>query len=525
MGHPGKAALNEEQYRQVCEACDRVLEMPGSSVERMSIPWLHVLREHPSFLKDYEELFEAPSVLGDFVKTIARKTRSLVGWLRQAWRALRSDGEPWVASQILSGPVDVLFVSHLLSDADAGSAVDRYFGNLPELLQAEGLRVVVALIDHSATPEISRVKRWSESASPRVVFSSMLGLQGEWSLFRRLRKESLQLAALSRQEDSGLLRKALSRSALEAKSGGAMSTLRMSVQVGHLAARIKPKAMIVTYEGHAWERVVFSAARQACAGLQCVGYQHAAIFRLQHGALRKLGHSFDPDLILTAGSVAKAQIERCMKVRGIPVRVLGSCRARPSLHESEAQHLCDEGRVSDHNSGESDACLVLPEGLVSECLLLFEFSLKCAKLMPNMQFIWRLHPLVTPEGLMEADPRLRTLPANVEFSKLALEDDFKRTRYALYRGSTAIVRAVCAGLQPVYLVQAGEMSIDPLYELDAVRTKVVDPIEFQGKINKKNLEKEVTLRDQQTIARYCEAFYTPIDAAVILQSWLRKPQL
>jgi hypothetical protein len=508
--------LNEEQYKQVCEACDRVLEMPGSTLERMSIPWLHVLREHPSFLKDYGELFAAPSALSDFVETIARKTRSLVRWLRQAWRALRSDGEPWAASQVLSGPVDVLFVSHLLNDADAGKAVDFYYGNLPELLRAEGLRVVVALIDHSATPDTSRVKRWGESACPRVVFSSTLGLQDEWSLFRRLRKESLQLAALSRKEESGFLRKVISRAALEASSGGARATLRMSVQASHLVAMIKPKVMIVTYEGHAWERAVFSVAHETSTGLQCVGYQHAAIFRLQHGALRKLGHPFDPDLILTAGSVSRGQIENAMKAHGIPVRVLGSSRAPPILQGHETKHFNEDGRTSEPDAGPSDACLVLPEGIVSECLFLFEFSLKCAELMPDMRFIWRLHPLITREIIMEAKPRLRVLPANVEFSQLALEDDFKRSRHALYRGSTAIVRAVCAGLQPIYLVQAGEMSIDPLYELDAVRTKVVDPIEFQAMIAMRKNAIEATLRNQQTISRYCEAFYSPIEPAVIL---------
>jgi hypothetical protein len=117
---------------------------------------------------------------------------------------------------------------------------------------------------------------------------------------------------------------------------------------------------------------------------------------------------------------------------------------------------------------------------------------------------------------MERNPRLRDLPANVEFSQLALEDDFKRTRHALYRGSTAIVSAACAGVHAIYLVQAGEMSIDPLYELDAVLTKVVDPIEFQAMIGVKKIAADATQRNQQTIARYCEALYSPIDPAAIL---------
>lgn len=509
--------MNEEQYLQVCEACDRALLAPESTLERMSIPWLHVLREHPSFLKNYEALFASSPALRNAVVTPAAKVRSFAGWLRQMWRALTSDGEPWSASQALSGPVDVLFVSHLLNDADAGKASDFYFGNLPDLLRAEGRRIVVALIDHSATPDASRAQRWDGSASPRVVFSSTLGLQSELSLFRRLRRESSHLATLSRREASGLMKKVFARASLEAKSGNARATLRMSVQLNCLVATIKPKMMIVTYEGHAWERVAFSAARDASAGLQCVGYQHAAIFKLQHGALRKLGRLFDPDLILTAGFVSKGQIENSMKTQGISVRVLGSNRAFSSKKNGEegVTEKNDEIDLRLRNSM-SNTCLVLPEGIISECLVLFDFSLRCAALMPNTKFIWRLHPLIKPESLMDVSEHLRHLPANVEFSRVSMEEDFKRSKYALYRGSTAIVSAVSAGLRPIYLLRFGEMSIDPLYELDTVREKVTNPLDLEAIFKGTNITEEEIVRNQQTIAYYCDVFYSPVKPEVIL---------
>jgi hypothetical protein len=510
--------LNEEQYKQVCEACDRVLEMPGSTLGRMSIPWLHVLREHPSFLKDYEGLFAPSTLLGNVARAAAAKARNSAGWLRQLWRALKSDGEPWAASQPLSAPVDVLFISHLLNDADAGKAADFYFGDLPERLRAEGHRVVVALIDHAGTSGASRVQRWDASAGPRVLLSRTLGFQGELSLWQGLRRESSRLASLSRREPPGLLKKVFARASLEAMSGPARATLRMSVQISRLASTIQPNVMIVTYEGHAWERVVFSAAREACAGVQCVGYQHAAIFRLQHGALRKLGPPFDPDLVLTAGSVSKGQIENSTGMRGIPVRVLGSNRASPPLRRPESALSQDDCQVFGPGCG---VCLVLPEGIISECLLLFEFSLRCAELMPDMRFIWRLHPLVKPEDLVKANPRLRALPANVEFSNNAFEADLQRASCALYRGSTAIVKAASFGLQPVYLAQAGEMTIDPLYELDGLLLKVRHPQEFQAVFGAGKSTPDA-IRNQEAIAHYCDAFYSVAEPAVIL-SMLSKP--
>ena len=49
------------------------------------------------------------------------------------------------------------------------------------------------------------------------------------------------------------------------------------------------------------------------------------------------------------------------------------------------------------NTGSS--CLIVPEGFVDECIILFEFSLKCALINPNITFIWRLHPLISFEKL------------------------------------------------------------------------------------------------------------------------------
>jgi hypothetical protein len=512
--HPERVALNEEQYNQVCEACDQLLKLPGSTLERVSIPWLHVIREHPSFLKSYKRLFTTSVALDGGGKAMVAKARTFAGWIRQWWKALQSDGAPWHASRELSGPVDILFVSHLLNLADAGKSTDFYFGNLPELIQAEGRRVAIALIDHAGFLDATAVCRWDGGAAPRVLLSSTLDLRGELTLYRRLKRESLRLAKLSRREASSFLKKVCSVAAGEAMSGSARATLRMSLQISYLVTTLKPKMVVVTYEGHAWERVAFAAAREASAGVQCVGYQHAAIFRLQHAALRKLGFPFDPDLILAAGVVSKTQIENSAVAQGIAVHILGSNRAF-----SASEKGASRPGAGDSGAGPDDvfldACLVLPEGIASECILLFEFSLNCAKLMPEMRFIWRLHPLITPESLMALNPSMRELPPNVEFSRISLEDDFKRTSFALYRGSTAIVKAVIFGLQPIYLVNIGEMTIDPLYQMDALRTKVTEPSDFQAAIHIGKTVPDAEL-SQKAVARYCDAFYSPVEPAVIL---------
>lgn len=468
--------------------------------ERIAIPWLHVLREHPTFLAEYESLLGASTSEG-----FTRIIRYQAGWLRNWWRAFWSNGLTWVGPVKFSRPVEILFISHLLDTSPSAKQVDFYFSDLPERVRAVGHEVVVGLIDHTGKADRTFPDSWQKNGAPRVIFSNSLGLLQEMSLYARLRKESLRLAGQSRAQASALLARVFARASVEALSGSARTTLRLACQVGQLVRTIRPKIIVTTYEGHAWERLVFASAREAHPGIECIGYQHAAIFRMQHSALRKLAPSFNPDRLLTAGAVGKMQLDEAPGLRGLPVDVLGSSRAT---------HTIAHGKTLPQKL---HTCLVLPEGIASECILLFEFSLSCAKLLPHMHFVWRLHPLVAFESLTDGKSRFCQLPENVELSRATMEEDVARADCALYRGSTAIVKAVSAGVLPIYLEQAGEMSIDPLYQLEGWRKNVADFTQFRSVVETPQFMTEAVERSRSDAIEYCEAFYSPFQASVLLE--------
>lgn len=499
--------LNEEQYRELCEACDRVLLAPDSTIERVCIPWLHVVREHPVLLANYADIFEPAKR----IKAIARQCLQLLlykaAWLRQLGRALRSDGQLWFGPQELPEKIDMLFVSHLLNASHAGQSDDFYFGDLPNELAQQGYSVVIALINYSEQPGAILADKWKENAVHRVVFSGSLGVSEEVNLIRRLKKESFRLSKLAKKETDSLFRKVIVRASKEALSNGSLTTLRMGKQIGALVAKLKPETIVVTHEGHAWERVAFSAARSAVPKVQCIGYQHAALFRLQHAIRRNLASRYNPDQILTAGIAAKAQLERVPSPEGIAISVLGSNRSFKGACASIHEHA----RRSDN-----PVCLVLPEGIASECNLLFEFSLACAQLLPEIQFIWRLHPIVSFESLTAQNSKLRNLPRNIVLSQATLEEDVARSRWALYRGTTAIISAVMAGVRPIYLQLPGEMTIDPLYELEMWRNKIVSASDFKQATHTDVDDYVGSLESALLQAQvYCESCYLPSDVGVL----------
>jgi hypothetical protein len=279
-------------------------------------------------------------------------------------------------------------------------------------------------------------------------------------------------------------------------SGGTLGALRLGEQVAELVEKLRPKTIIVTLEGHSWERVVFATARNVLPTIYCVGYQHAALFNLQHAIKRPLGSVYDPNLILTSGTYAKEKLEEVLELKGIPIDVLGSIRSvQPTVIT---------------NNSNMKTCVVLPEGIESECNLLFEFSLDCAILLPDIEFIWRLHPNMSYAMLIKRNSKLRKLPSNVTISFASLDKDLARCEWALYRGSTSVLQAIAAGANPIYLGQPTEISIDPLYELKSLRTEVINTKEFVSAIKQHNTETWLKLREA------CLTFQTPFTTNTLL---------
>jgi hypothetical protein len=504
--------MDEQQFRQLCKTCDRVLMEHVSTIERIAISWLHVIREHPQFLTQYEDLFRNAS---KFDKHRWELQRDLYNWVGRCWllaKALFSGGRKWFASKDPQAQIDFLFVSHLINKSQVGQASDFYYGNLPNELAEGGYTTAIALINHTKHRSDELVGEWGNSNVSRLILSKSLGFLKEFALHRRLKVESLSLSEYAKDMQASLFQKVLKRASQEALSGTVQTTMRISEQVNSLVATLNPKIVVVTYEGHAWERLAFAAARRALPTVKCVAYQHAALFRMQHAIRRKLMNEYNPDHILTAGPDSKVQFECAPELKGTPISVLGSNR---SFKGAVNLVRFEYGKKQVENS-EKLACLVLPEGVLSECNILFEFSLECARAAPKNLFIWRLHPLVSFVSLFAQNSKFRNLPVNIVLSQSTLEDDIARSRWVLYRGTTAVVQSVVAGLRPIYLQLPGELPIDLLYELEGWKISITNISELRGIID---IDAEIPEfspeSDIEYARRYCESLFTPFNVDAI----------
>ena len=296
--------------------------------------------------------------------------RGLVKHARQVIRCVQSNGRALFYSNRITKKVDYLFVSHVLSLSQSAQPCDFYFGDVPDKLAAQGFSVAIALINHTGHRGSLFVNQWKESDVPRVILSHSLPLCDEVRLYQRLRKESNRLRAEAMRQSGSLERMVYLRSAEEALSSGTLGAMRVAFQIGQLVAHTNAKTVVLTHEGHAWERTVIANARRVNPSVRCIGYQHAAVFRLQHALRRNLSSEYNPDQIVTAGLAGKKQLEASPRLGKIPIRILGSNRAIcPKTGKPSLKKPIPKKRRKEY------VCLVLPEGIPSECNSLFNFSI------------------------------------------------------------------------------------------------------------------------------------------------------
>jgi hypothetical protein len=474
----------------------------------MAIAWLHVVREHPFFLRQYASIFQVTSKPRYLFRFLTQLIVNFAGWAGQFFRSLSTVGFGIDASRDFPAIADVLIVSHLVNIEHLERAGDFYFDTLGCELEKHGHRVILALINHTGRGYSRHDKGvFTCASSNRFILGRSMSFFLEFANFRMMWREanSLRCSAFEVQDPFG--RALTLRASLEAMSGSSRAACRIRDQIGELVRRFQPKLLVTTYEGHAWERLAFDRARTMNPKIRCVGYQHAAMFKLQHALRRSLGTRYDPDGILASGPAAKRQFD-CVETLGkTEIQILGSNRAGSRMHLLDA--------ATRQRRKASPVCLVIPEGLELESALLFEFSLKCAQVLKSVIFLWRLHPAASFSKLAEKHLCFRDLPSNIIISESSLEDDTARASWALYRGTSAIVSAVLGGAAPVYLRVEGEMTIDPLYELSDARAIVSSIDDFVSLVDGEKREFPTDAQAEMA-ARYCMEVFSPMAPEVVV---------
>ncbi len=482
--------MNISQYKLLCKTCDSILEK-NKSIYRVAIPLLHVIREHPFVLKQYQSIFRGNSETSNkipndnsFFSRLYKRISSAVTFERLSFE------------NINDAQIDIVFVSHLVSAEHLDLKDDFYFSDIPRYLKSKGINSLVMLINHTDESASSISKKIKKSEISRVIIPKRLGWIRELKALVGLIKELITMRKESDHE-TGFLRNNLRFFSSFHGSSGALFGLRVSSYIQLALNRFKPVAIMTIYEGHAWERLAYNVA--AKKNILRIGYQHSVVTQHSHAMCRSLGINYDPDIIYTAGRVTNEHLKRELAGSHSKVITLGSNKLL-----NIAQILPKKTKLK--------TCLVIPEGLYDECKILFTFTLQCANRLPDINFIWRLHPQLSfSEVLNEVSLSREDLPKNITVSNLSLIEDIGSATHVIYRGSTAVVEAIYGGLKPIYLSDGSDMTIDLLYDIDDGRKIVYDFDGFASAISERPKD------NIENFKRYCEEYFTQLDSSILVR--------
>jgi len=510
--------MTEEQYYRIADACDRLLRRSDAPLEWIAIPWLHVLNEHPVHLAPYIDLIENASVsdghanhsrsLGRMITRGRESAYRVASLTRNVIRAapFASRQKLWASSELCAA--DVIIVSWLVNVDHLQRIDDFYFGDLQSVLADRGFSSLLLLRNQTGYPTNSLLERAKrEGPFSRMLLPDITTLTEELGFIRRCLKARRQLRQAEGEASSFIDRQVARNARKLVVSNGVVANLKLHAQITDLCRQARPSVVITLYEGHAWERCVWHGARIGVFPVLCVGYQHTILRKHSHAVKRSLASDkrYDPDLILTVGDVTRRILESSRALRDVRVMAFGTHRRNPEIAANGKPQL-------------SPTFLVLPEGIESECIFLFDYALECARYLPSARFIFRTHPVLPFERIESKLSGVRPPLPNVEISRnTPIEDDFTRAGYILYRGSSTVLYGILAGLKPFYVSRDREMSIDPLEGMTGWREHVQSVEDLVEKYTSHQVTNEYNVEEWQQARVFCDSYLKPINYDVVNQ--------
>jgi hypothetical protein len=233
----------------------------------------------------------------------------------------------------------------------------------------------------------------------------------------------------------------------------------------YLARRIaktyKLQVCYMTYEGNHWERMFVMGLKEVRPDIEIIGYQHAAISQSSPGifiSCKEIGVIPHPDRIITTG---RKIIEVLNKNSCFPQdKIQLGCALRYQYLYSLIDFPIKKVSL--------DAYVILIVLSDAESSYLLLYAIKQAKLLTNINFIIRTHPILPLEQLLSISGiSYIDLPDNMSVSSFDdVKNDIKRCDTVLYWNSTVSIEALMMGKSLICFDRGDVLSFDPMLFID-----------------------------------------------------------
>jgi len=350
-------------------------------------------------------------------------------------------------SDSLGGSVNAVIVSHMVSEPSAEGPVDGYFGNLCEKLSDVGISSTTLFINHMGRNGYRSVNKNSGVyvTSPyRELKSELFILLDQISSSFRLWKYSLKEQRASARH---FVRCGISASV----TGVALSNRRIACQLFEGINELDPSYVILTYEGHGWERLLIRAINRNKPDIKIIGYNHSVILNGHRAIDCSFGKDSLPDFVVTAGHITGDLLKNTPTKLGLKPFALGSPKAADFVgHEKKT----DGGQA---------IVLLAPEGVKDEVLAFLQLAKELVSLGCFNEIRLRLHPLMQNGTLRSWFDENFDYDLPIVVSDCRLDEDIAAASLVVYRASAVAISSLAVGTPVVFYDLAGNSEFnDPI---------------------------------------------------------------
>jgi hypothetical protein len=332
---------------------------------------------------------------------------------------------------------DYLVVSHYVDSSDVNE--DFYFGSIIRDLLYYRKSVIRVLI----SPQ--NLKKYKPTTLPTLFLNDKISFLNIIKFLAGNLVAILQLLIYCGRNNFSLIETLI----IVHGQTSNFTNFRFYINFEKILIDLKPKNLLITFEGNTIERITFSLAHKY--GVICLGYQHSPIIEDQIGTFRPLQSNLEPDFILTSGPYMTDRF-RSLRNDTVPIFTLGSPKFNLGHNTSRKKIRLDN-------------ILLIPDGNKNSVNLFLKIGISLAKNYPLKNILIRSHPHLSTH-LNEIFRKTTTNQnKNFKLSTNPLIFDLDSCYWVIYQNSSVSIQALFRGCEIIHM-QHALANIDPLFDLN-----------------------------------------------------------
>ena len=458
-----------QKFINLCLLAKKILIKNKYSINILAIRQLHLMRPHPVLLKEYYQSKKIIDTKIDGKNILTRIFNLMKDYLL--------DSSEFYGDKIFkkkeTKQIKCLFLSHLINETHLKNKDDFYYGALPRYLEKKNyhsLLILRNLTNQNSNLIYEKNKKFLKN---KILLSKSVNFIKELKLILIIFKTYISLIKL-KKIDKDVKKFFIDKNLLKF-AGSTYNNLKLLMQVEYIVKKYQPNYFFLTYEGHAWEKLIINQIKKKFPNIKLCAYQFSIVTKYSSSIYLDIGKEFNPDFILTSGNYTKKKFIKKNKRDTICLNI-GSNKFIKKIKSNK----------------NSKNILILPEGFNSETINMMRFTIAAAIRFKDKKFVFRFHPMINKSQFFKIHllDNLK-IPKNLIISNNLFDEDLKNSKYVIYRGSAAAIQALASSKIVIYLKFSNEINIDPLYMLNnkfsVKKTYELNKIFKDKKIMKKNI--------------------------------------